>query len=45
MKEHIDTETDAGLTGKFILKFPPSLWSLTNVTDFNVTDSVIEILA
>lgn len=45
MKEHIDTKTDAGLTGKFILKFPPSLWSLTNVRAFNVTDSVIEVLA
>lgn len=45
MKEHIDTKTDAGLTGKFILKFPPLLWSLTSIRDFNVTDSMIENLA
>lgn len=33
------TKPATGLTGKLISMFAQSLWSLTNITDFNVTDT------
>lgn len=43
-KEHMVTRSATGLTTKLIPVFPPCLWSLTKVTDFNVTDSMKDIL-
>lgn len=43
-KEHMITRSATGLTAKLIPVFPPSLWSLTKVTDFNVTDRMKDIL-